>query len=376
MLAGCKALTQLFDEIGVTLPRVSFAYTDGSRMLSLAGRPGQAGLLWALLRASGFSWRERLALAHALLALRRCGWCVPPEQTVTQWLQRQRQPAALIDRFWAPLALAILNTPIEQAAMRRLTSVLRDTLGAGSGALAMLQPPTDLSASIISPWVSRIEAAGGRVLCSQRVSAIERSAQGKLTVRSRPADGRRDACHTFDHVVLAVPPWALPHMVLPVDTSTLTDDFGAQPIATVYLGFDENVRLPTPLVQLTGPPDGDARVWAMDRAHCGEPGVIALSLSADGPWLALNTDTLAAYCIRHLQTLIGPQACHWHRVVNVRRATPNATPKAYVSPEKREPLPGLWLSGDWTHPEYPATLEAAVQTGFAVAEKIIRIFSL
>ena len=66
MLAGCTALTQLFDEIGITLPRVSFAYTDGHRTLSLAGRPGQTGLLWALLRAHGFSWRERLALMRAL----------------------------------------------------------------------------------------------------------------------------------------------------------------------------------------------------------------------------------------------------------------------------------------------------------------------
>ena len=128
--------------------------------------------------------------------------------------------------------------------------------------------------------------------------------------------------------------------------------------------------------QLTGPTDGDARIWAMDRAHCGEPGVIALSLSAEGPWLTLNTDALVACCIRNLQTVVGPQVCRWHRVVNVRRATPDATPNACLPPEKRQPMPGLWLCGDWTHPEYPATLEAAVQTGFAVAEKIIRIFSL
>ncbi|MFW9611011.1 MAG: hydroxysqualene dehydroxylase HpnE [Fluviibacter sp.] len=376
MLAGCTALTQLFDEIGITLPRVSFAYTDGRRTLSLAGRPGQTGLLWALLRAHGFSWRERLALMRALFILRRCGWCAPVKQTVMQWLQAQRQPTALIERFWTPLALAILNTPIEQAAMRRLAPVLRDTLGAGGDALAMLQPPTDLSTSIISPWVNRIEFAGGRVLCGQRVSAVERSAQGRLTVRTRLAESQHDACHTFDQVVLAVPPWALPHMALPVDTTPLTDDFGAQPIATVYLGFDADVRLPTPLVQLTGPTDGDARIWAMDRAHCGEPGVIALSLSAEGPWLALNTDALVACCIRNLQTVVGPQVCRWHRVVNVRRATPDATPNACLPPEKRQPMPGLWLCGDWTHPEYPATLEAAVQTGFAVAEKIIRIFSL
>ena len=371
MLAGCTALTRLFDEIGVTLPCVPFAYTDGSRTLSLPGRPGQTGLLWALLRAHGFSWRERLALMRALFGLRRYGWRVPREQTVAQWLQAQRQPAALIEGFWAPLTLAILNTPIEQAAMRRLAPVLRDTLGTGGDALAVLQPPTDLSASVVAPWINAIESSGGRVLCGQRVVAVERVPSGRFTVLTRLINGQSDVRHTFDQVALAVPPWALPHIALPFDTTTLTDDFGAQPIATVYLGFDEDMRLPTPLVQLAGPTDGDVRIWAMDRTHCGEPGVIALSLSADGPWRALNADTLAARCIQNLQAIIGSHVCRWHRVVSIRRATPSATPNACLSPQKREPLRGLWLAGDWTHPEYPATLEAATQTGLSVAEKIM-----
>lgn len=371
MLAGCTGLTQLFDEIGVTLPRVPFAYTDGQRTLSLAGKSGHIGLLWALLRAHGFTWRERLALMRALLALQRCNWCVPAEQTVTQWLQARRQPATLIDDFWTPLALAILNTPIEQAAMRRLAPVLRDTLGSAGDALAVLQPAADLSASIVSPWVYGIEAAGGQVLCGHRVMTVEQQRDHRFTVLTRLADESYNARNTFDQVVLAIPPWALPHIALPFATPPLAEHFGAQPIATVYLGFDADVRLPAPLVQLVGPTDGDARVWAMDRVPCGEPGVIAVSLSANGPWLALNDDTLAARCIKNLQTLIGPQVCHWHRVVTVRRATPNAAPSAFLPDYMRQPLPGLWLSGDWTHPAYPATLEAAVQTGFAVAEKII-----
>lgn len=368
MLSGCHALTALLGDIGIMLPQVPFAYTDGQRTLTIPVRSGRARLLLALLRAKGFHWQERWALLRALISLQRAQWQVPADQTVTQWLEAKRQPTTLINGFWAPLALAILNTPIDNAAMTRLAPVLRDTLGADRDALAILQPSADLTASILNPLVAAIEAAGGQVLCGQRVTAVQRDTAGAYTVSLQ----HTDATLTFDHVVLAVPPWSLPHIELPIAASELASRFGAQPIATVYLGYDTDVRLPTSLVQLPGPTATDACVWAMDRAHCGEPGVMAVSLSADGPWTALDHELLALRCAKHLQALVGDDATlRWHKVVTVHRATPGATPNAILQAGERQPHPGLWLTGDWTHAQYPATLEAAVQTGYVTAFEII-----
>lgn len=367
MLSGCTALSGLLAEIGVDLPRIAFAYTDGTRTLSLAGRRGRTSLLRALLTAKGFSWCDRVSLCRALLGLQLSGWQVPHDLTVAQWLKAGRQPASLIEHFWAPLALAILNTPIEQAAMSQLAPVLRDTLGTGTDALEILQPHADLSASVVMPLVNRITAAGGTLHCGQRVNAVQRNDDGRYALVLHHAG----TTVNFDHVVLAVPPWALPHIDLPFATSALAERFGAQPIATVYLGFNPAQRLPTPLVQIAGPTEADASVWVMDRAHCGEPGVMAASLSAEGPWTALDHETLATRCATHLQAVIGPDATLlWHKVVTVHRATPAATPEAWLSNAERHPQPGLWLAGDWTHAAYPATLEAAVHSGVLVAEEI------
>lgn len=371
MLNGCGALQQLFTELGIEPLAVPFAYTDGVRSLSLAGKSGRTGLLRSLLNARGFSWRERWALLRALLTLQLQRWQAPTALTVAQWLQTQRQPAPLVAHFWAPLALAILNTPLEQATMARLAPVLRDTLGAGCDALAILQPTADLSASVVNPFQRAIEMAGGTLRCGERVSAVRPAPDGGhiLAIQGHEHTPR------FDHVVLAIPPWGLPHIDLPFATATLTERFGAQPIATVYLGYDAHVHLPTPLVQIPGPTTTDANVWAMDRSHGGLPheqGVIAISLSAQGAWTALNPATLASRCVAHLQPLLGNNVrCHWHKVVTVQRATPAAMPSAYLHDDERQPSPGLWLAGDWTHAHYPATLEAAVQTGIDVAEKIM-----
>jgi len=370
MLSGCVSLNSLLDAAGIKLPAVPFNYQSGSRCLSVPAKAGRLGLAVALLRTKGFSWHERYRLIAALLHLKASGWCVPHDQTIHDWLKQHQQPAALIDTFWAPLALAILNTPLEQAAMRRFAPVLRDSLGMGSQALCMLQPERNLSESIVAPLVSAIEQLGGTVQCGERVTAIEQAEGGYQLAMSN----RGEHWH-FDQVVLAIPPWSLKHVShpAPLNAAALDRAFGAQPIATVYLGFDQRFRLPAPLLQIAGPTAGDARVWAMDRAHCGEPGVVAISISAHGPWCELTADELAnATLSALLATVTEAPLCLWKKAVVVQRATYAATPEALLAPQNLEPLPHLHLAGDWTHADYPATLEAAVHSGFAAARRILQ----
>ncbi|MGI9142499.1 MAG: hydroxysqualene dehydroxylase, partial [Fluviibacter sp.] len=278
MLGGCQSLQTLFQAAGMQLSTVPFQFQSGARQLSVPAKAGRISLSIALLRARGFSWYERYRLICALLSLQAHGWRVAQMQTVADWLQQTKQPASLINEFWVPLALAILNTPLNQAAMWRFTTVLRDTLGQGGSALALLQPAANLSKSIVDPIVSAIKKAGGSIRCGERVLGVEPTASGyQLLLNESSLD--------FDQVVLTVPPWALNHLTLPsaINHGNWAARFGSQPIATVYLGFEASFRLPAPLLQVAGPMPDDARVWAMDRAHCGEPGVVTISLSAEGP---------------------------------------------------------------------------------------------
>jgi hydroxysqualene dehydroxylase len=373
LLNGCHAIQSLCKEIGVALPKTDFHYTDGHRELNLKGRRGRLGLIVGLLNARGFSWRERQRLCQGLLKLQMRNWQSADQQTVEDWLFTSKQPANLIRDFWAPLALAILNTPLNQAAMTRFAPVLRDTLGRGCEALSILQPITELTTSIVAPMVKAITAGGGQLCCGQRVIAINRHSDSTSTIfRLRFHDGSQIEA---SQVILALPPWALSRIDLPFPLRGLPEHFGSQPIATVYLGFEAGLRLPAPLVQIAGPTPDDARIWAMDRAHCGEPGVIAVSLSAEGPWTKLDNDTLARRCVQSLLPLMSEETnrtpCLWHKVVTIHRATYATTCDAMIPPQALTPMPGLFLTGDWTHPEYPATLEAAVASGRITADRLI-----
>jgi len=370
MLAGCKSLTTLFKLAGIQVQTVPFIMQSGARRLRVPAHSGRLGLATALWRAQGFSWNERYRLIAAIVNLQLKGWQVPEGQSVAEWLLATHQPPALIREFWAPLALAVLNTPLADAAMRRFASVLRDSLGSGGRALAMLLPAGNLSEQIVTPLVHAIEKLGGAVRCAQRVLAIQQTTHGfELRVQGS------EQPHHFDQIVLALPPWALDKMTLPacINQKALAEAFGTQPIATVYLGFEAKFRLPVPLLQIAGPTANDSRIWATDRAYCGEPGVIALSVSAAGPWCQLSHDDLAAACLNALQEVIEPlPRCLWKKTVVVRRATYAATPGATLQATDLNPLPHLYLAGDWTDATYPATLEAAVQSGFKAAAQIMK----
>ncbi len=369
ILGGCQSLKALFQDAGIELPAVPFQYQSGARQLNVPAKAGRLGLARALLRARGFSWRERYQLLCALFNLQRNDWCIDQTQTVADWLQDAKQPASLINDFWAPLALAVLNTPLHEAAMWRFTPVLRDTLGKGGGSLCLLQPEGNLSASIVDPVVSAIKQSGGNVRCGVRVTGVEQTASGyQLQMNDNCAEA-------FDQVVLALPPWALCQLSLAPGIKAIdwAEAFSSQPIATIYLGFESSFRLPAPLIQMAGPTPEDARVWAMDRAHCGEPGVVGISLSAEGPWHSLSGDALSEACLFELQRAVeNLPPCLWRKAVTVQRATYAATPRASMAPADLLPLPGLYLAGDWTHAAYPATLEAAVSSGFTAARRIMQ----
>jgi len=369
MLACCESLTALFKAVGIQVQTVPFAMQSGTRHLHVSTRAGRLGLITALWRAQGFSWSERYRIITALLILQVKGWKVRDTQTIAQWLQATQQPPALIREFWAPLALAVLNTPLEHAAMHRFASVLRDTLGSGGGALGMLLPPGNLSEQIVTPLINAIEQRGGTVRCGQRVFAIQQGTHG-FTLKIQGSE----QLHHFDRIVLTLPPWSLGKITLPapINPQALAEAFGTQPIATVYLGFEQKFRLPAPLLQIAGPTAKDTRIWATDRAYCGEPGVIALSISAEGPWCQLSHDDLATACLKALEEAIEPlPPCLWQKAVIVQRATYTATPGATLQATNLNPLPHLYLAGDWTDAAYPATLEAAVQSGFKAATCIL-----
>jgi hypothetical protein len=96
-------------------------------------------------------------------------------------------------------------------------------------------------------------------------------------------------------------------------------------------------------------------------------------LSARGAWEEIDDDSLAMALHGELRKTLGralPEP-KWHRVIRERRATFSCCPGLSRAPMETA-WRGLWLAGDHTFAEYPATLESAVRSGVGVARDIVR----
>jgi hypothetical protein len=144
-------------------------------------------------------------------------------------------------------------------------------------------------------------------------------------------------------------------------------EYTYQPIYTCYLQYGEKTHLPFPMLGLA---DGIVQ-WVFDRgALLGEKGRLACVISAQGDHQQLSLEEVAQACHREISSAgLVNESPAWSRVIAEKRATISCTPDL-KRPSPDTGIPGVYLAGDYTDPEYPPTLEAAVRSGIRAALKV------
>jgi squalene-associated FAD-dependent desaturase len=344
------------------------------RAVALRARrlPAPFGLAAGLLAARGLSLRERVATLRWFARLAHRGFECEPTQTVAQLLATlpPRATAALL----APLCIAALNTPVERASATAFAHVLSAAFQDHDAGADFVLPATDLSSLFPEAAARYVVAHGGRVTTSARVT-IEAIEEAGVTLSDR------ERAWVAPGAIVAVGPHQLGSVfardvalgrpdVAEAIAATAALDY--EPIATVYLGYREKIALPRPIVRL----DDSPGQWLFDRRDAlSRPGrppaslaqILAVVISASGPHDALDRDALALACdaqLRRLRPQLAPLA--WSLAIVERRATYACGP-GRARPPHIHVASNVVLAGDYVHATYPATLEAAVQSGLAAA---------
>jgi hypothetical protein len=309
-------------------------------------------------------------MARAVARWRRAGWRAPVQQAAIELMQGV--PARVVERIWQPLCVAALNVRLNEAAASVFLAVLRDSLGAERAASDLLLARADLSALLPDAAAAALSALGAAVRLRCAADGLAPTSPGwTLSTRRGP--------QAADAVLLALPPWrAAPLLAsaqLPALAATVAalERIEAAPIATVYLRYAPDLRLPHPALALSEDPGRAAYgQWVFDRgaldARCA--GVLAVVVSARGPHEALGHEALAEAVDRQLQRELGlppPQAA---RVLEEKRATIVPAP-GLVRPPAALPAAGLFLAGDAADSPYPSTIEGSVRSGLAAARALL-----
>ncbi len=364
LLGAYRETLRLMRQVGVDVEQALLRLplrleTPGHLALPAPALPAPLHLLAGLLRAQGLDWGERFAALRFVIGLSRTGFQAPPLQTVAQLLAEQ--PTKLVRLLWEPLCLATLNTPIRTASAQVFLNVLRDSFSRARSNSDLLLPRADLSALFPQAAARFLGQHGGRVLLGKPVSSVQPTENGVLV------DGE-----AYTHTICAVAPFALPRLLgsLPQMAGLLAavNALIYQPIATVYLQYPSQIALSFPMLGLAG---GYGQ-WVLDRGTlCGQHGLLAVVISAEGPHLQLDHAALAVAVHEELKAVLGGLPLPlWHQVIVEKRATFACTADLQrVS--CTTPHPHVYLAGDHVAGDYPATLEGAVRSGVQCAHLLL-----
>ena len=332
--------------------------------LRAAKLPAPLHLLSALLRARGLGFADRIAAARFVSWSRRNSFRLAADTNVSSLLTSRRQPDAVSRYLWNPLCVSALNTPPAQASAQVFLNVLRDSLNGSRADSDLLLPTLDFSALFPERAARYVQAHGGSVRLGVTVDAVRHKGNGfELT-----SDGER-----FTHAILAVAPHRagalLAHYAELAPMVQMIDQFVYQPIYSVYLQYAPGSRLPFRMGGL----ETRYAQWLFDRGQlCGQDGLIGVVISASGAHQGLAHDDLAravhAELAGHFPGLGEPR---WHQVIAEKRATFSCTP-GLSRPENATALARLYLAGDYTASDYPATIESAVRSGVRAASLVMQ----
>lgn len=252
-----------------------------------------------------------------------------------------------IDRFWDIFIRPALNLPAEEAgADYGIFTVQMALLGERDASDLLL--PTE-------PLGEMHGAAAGRALG-------EAGAHVRLEARVEALD-ELDA----DAVVLAVPPGEAARLL--AEPPPALDD---SPIVSVHLLFDRPI-LRYPLAALLSSPAH----WVFDRgaltSHPPKGGGQYLTVVSSGvpDLLEVRGRDLVELMTGALTERLGRAELLWSRVSREPRATFAPRPGTYGLRSPAETSrPGVVRAGAWTRSRWPATMEAAVESGRVAARAL------
>lgn len=324
---------------------------DARRLHQVALSP--AGWRDPARRPPGFTAAALLALLRAALPPRLLPGLAPGGSIA----QAFRRHPGFLRGFVAPLTLAALNTTPEEAGTAWLGAVLRRLARPGASRLYIARD--GLGSDLVQPALAALGRQGVRLRLGHRLRSLDCSGNRATALvfgdGSVPLDGQTRA-------ILALPPWEaarlLPGLAVPALHAPILN------LHYAHATGEQRAHGGPARPRFIGLLGGLAQ-WVLVR-----PGHVSVTISAAGTLLGESGGSLAPRVwaeLRQAALAAGlpgpwPEAPPPSRLIREHRATPLHGLERH-RPPRLQPRQNLALAGDWTDPDLPATLEAAIRSG-------------
>ena len=278
--------------------------------------------------------------------------------------------------FWSFACMAIMNLPIERCSAGALMRFYKRFIGHSGFSFGF---PDGGLGDIYAPKAGRmLKRHGQRVMLQTEV--VEFITDGDAVEGVRLDDGTRvNASHT----VSALPPQLLRRLAPRewIDCHDCFYDlvhFQPCPYVSSFIWFDRKLTDLKMWARVHCPNDLNCDFYDLSNIHRGweqRPSLITSNIIYSQRAEGLSDEEIIERTVEEIAEFL-PEASmqrvdHW--VVN---RIPMAIHCPYPGTERCRPdidapVDGLWLAGDWTKTELPASMESACMSGWMVAERIL-----
>ncbi|MFV2028581.1 hydroxysqualene dehydroxylase HpnE [Neisseria sp. S1] len=364
LLGAYHGVRTLLNRIGVNEAEVferrplQWYMADGLQFSASSRLPAPLHLITGILRAKNIGWADKIRLLDSMKALQKRQHFNPADMSVADWLNARQMPRKLVAEFWQPLVWGALNTPLQNASLNILSNVLQDGVWADKAAGDYLLPKCDLGKLMAEPALSFLKKQKATIRLATRVGKLQISPDGRVRIENE----------LFDAVILAVAPYHAAALMPAETPHYIQSEYSKiqyHAITTVYLRYAEALEMPS---AMTGFSRGTAQ-WLISRgALDGDKHELTAVISVSDlhsnhtneQWI----ERVHADILRICPTLKAPVAA---RVITEKRATTASTVNRRLPDTVWLHHHHIYPCGDYLHPRYPATLEAAVQHGQSTA---------
>ncbi len=374
LLGCCTNLIDLYQRTGVVdkirwFDRLTFLEPGGrASVIGPSPLPAPLHTSPSFLKAACLSWRDKLAIARAMLAMLH----MPQDkgESFLVWLRARKQTERSIERFWKTVLVSALNEDLDRMSVSYAAQVFRESFLKSAAAGRMGVPSIPLT-ELYNAAGDYIRARQGSVELRASIDSFHPEQDGVGLC----ADGRRIS---FDYAVLAVPFDGLEPLLPAAPEAdalrTALAQFVPSPITGIHLWFDRQISDLDHAVLL------DRTIqWMFHKSRLqsrgqGEGSYIELVVSSSKSLVEKSRGEIVDLAVRELcEFLPGARTAKLVKSTVIKEVHATYSPLPGVDsyrPPNATAWPRVVLAGDWTATGWPATMEGAVRSGYLAAQAL------
>jgi len=378
----CTNLADFYRRVGAesqirTYPRLFFLDARGRRgVIEAAGFPPPLHLAPSFALFPSLTTADKRAISRAMFHIAWNSGRPPGVKGVSmqEWLARQRQTPAAVERFWRTVLVSALNEELDRTDAFYGVDVFWKAFLANRRGFEVGIPVVPL-AELYDGCREPILKRGGEVRTRAGVASVR--LVGEKATGVTLEDG---AEMPADYVVSAVPHAAFLDLMPAVHIEREPAFAGVRhlevsPITGVHLWFDRPL-MQEPFLTLLD----RTTQWVFNKTRLsGLPAngaqYLQLVISASYDLVPISRQEIIALCLRELQeALPASREAHLEKATVIKEVAATFSPRPGCDrwrPTQGTALKNFFLAGDWTRTGWPATMEGAVRSGYLAAEAIL-----